>query len=393
MQLPTALFLVSAIVAGPAGFLATDDSLPQAEAPDGERGFGTGLDPKVLLRALRDPSPADSDFLQGLWALARDVEILGSVAAARYDQLGYFSLVDDNSAVLQQNVEALHRGFRESERLGLRVEMGDLRGLALARAMSDEHFLARMKVLVSTEYDVAQLRSVLTLLLVHVHGRAELRGGSELDEVTRRADLAAARLRAARTDLEQLYQPATPEAAGDPGNVLQLAHAFSSGGGGQDAQFILQEVKREANERELRLSSGSLEAFDTDHAELLQERYVRSKKAYRDFAEMLTILPLQADGRLPQDLEGKNSERYRQAADAGREAVRMDPLVPEIQYFLAICLDFYPGRELSLPRFDRYLALRGIRHWDYGTFRGRTLTDQELHALFVVIGWRPPKAR
>jgi len=392
MHLPTALLLGSAFFLGPTGPTSGDDSLVHADAPDGERGFGTGLDPEVLARVLRDPDPDDSEFLQGLWTLARDVEILGSVAAARYEHLGYFSLVSDNAAVLQQDVEALHRGFRETERLGLGVALGELRGLALARAMADEYFLARMKVLVSTEYDVAQLRSALTLLLVHAHGRAELRGGSELDEVTRRADLAAARLRAARTDLEQLYQPAVPEVGGDSGSVLQLAQAFSVGGQEQ-AKETLREVRREAEEREQRLSSGALEAFDSDYHDLLQKRYVRSKNAYRNFGEMLAILPLDAQGLLPQDLEGKNSERYRQAGDAGLEAVRLDPLVPEIQYFLAICQDFYPGREVSLPRFDRYLALRGIRHWDFGTFRARALTEQELHALFVVCGWRPPERR
>lgn len=388
MLLPTALLLVSSVVPGPATFRAPDDPLPWAEAPDGERGFGVGLDPKVLGEALRDPSPRDSDFLQGLWGLARDVEILGSVAAARYEQLGYFDLVDDSSAVLYQDVEALHRGFRETERRGLRVELGESRGLALARAMADAHFLARMTVLVGTEYDVKQLRTALMLLLVHAHGRAELRGGSELDEVTKRIDLAAARLRAARADLELLYQPATPKADGDSAAVVQLALAFARGGG-EGAHVIRRELQEEAHEREKRLSEGLLAEFDMDHADLLLGRYERTKKAYRDFGEMLTLLPLGSDGRLPQNLEGKNSERYRQAADAGLEATRNDPLVPEIQYFLAICFDFYPGRELSLPRFDRYLALRGIRHWDYETFRGRVLTVQELWALYVVIGWRP----
>ena len=51
----------------------------------------------------------------------------------------------------------------------------------------------------------------------------------------------------------------------------------------------------------------------------------------------------------------------------------------------------YSKFSLNLPRLDRYLALRGIRHWDHRTFQGRVLTVQEVWALFVVAGWTPPK--
>ena len=317
--------------------------------------------------------------------------MLGAVAAVRYEQLGYFALVDDSSGRLARDVDALHQGFRAYDRRGLKVALGERRGLALARAMSDPHFLARMKVLVGTEYDVEQLRRALALLVAHAHGRVELRGGSELDEVTRRADLAAARLRAARADLEALYQPAVVRAGRDDGaDLLQLARAFARGGGEGSSQ-VRQRVRQAARDEEKRLSEGALAKFDRDHAGLLQQRYQRSRESLRAYTEVLTILPFQSDGTLPSDLEGKTSERYRQAADTGLEAARKDPLVPEVQYMLGLAFDFFAGRELSLPRYDRYLALRGIRHWDHRTFQGRALSDREEWALFVVVGWTPPR--
>lgn len=391
MQFPTALVLALAVVTGSPSDPRPDDRLPEAAAPDGARGLGTGLDPRLLARVFRDPVPEDGELLRELWDLARDVDVLGSVAAVRYEQLGYFVLVDDSSARLARDVDALHQDYRAYDRRGLKIALGERRGLALARAMADPYFLARMKVLVGTEYDVEQLRRALAILVAHAHGRAELRGGSELDELTRRADLAAARLRAARQDLEALYQPAVPEGArGDSVDVLQLARAFARGRG-DGASELRQRVRQAAREEEKRLSEGALAKFDRDHEALLQGRAERTRTSIRAYTEVLTLLPFEPDGSLPADLEGRTSERYRQAADTGLEAARNDPLIPEVQYMLGLAFDFFAGRELSLPRFDRFLALRGIRHWDHRTFQGRALSDREEWALFVVAGWKPPQ--
>lgn len=393
MYRPTAFLLALAVVPvqRATASLQNDPRLPDATAPDGERGFGVGVDPRELGKALGKPVPDDQEFLDGLWNLARDVEVLAAIAARRYEQLGYFDLVDDRSAALRLDVDALHTGYRQYERRAMKIALGEKRGLSLARAMADAHFLARMKVLMYTEYDILQLRRALALLVVHAKGRAELEGGSELDELTLRADLAAARLRAARLDLETLYQPAILERRSDEVNVLQLARALARGGG-EGGAALLKGVRTEARdtERDL-LADGHLADFDADHTALLDSRVRKTRIAIRGFTEMLTILPLEPDGTLPSGLEGKNSDRYRQAADTGLEAARNDPLIAEVQYMLGLSFDFFAGRELSLPRFDRFLALRGIRHWEHRTFQGRALNDQEKWALWVVVGWMPPK--
>ena len=173
--------------------------------------------------------------------------------------------------------------------------------------------------------------------------------------------------------------------------MLQLARALARGGG-EGGAALLKGVRTEARdtERDL-LADGHLADFDADHTALLDSRVRKTRIAIRGFTEMLTILPLEPDGTLPSGLEGKNSDRYRQAADTGLEAARNDPLIAEVQYMLGLSFDFFAGRELSLPRFDRFLALRGIRHWEHRTFQGRALNDQEKWALWVVVGWMPPK--
>lgn len=390
MRSTTALRLALAFVPVLPATAPGDERLPEARAPDGARGFGVEVDPKRLRSALRDPAPEDQAFLNELWSLARDVEVLAAVAARRYELRGYFVLVPDRGDVLRRDVEALHRAFRQNERRALKVPLGEERGLALARAMADAHFLARMKLLVGTRDDVEQLRHVLRLLVVHAKGHADYRKGPELEEVLSRADLAAARLRAARADLERLYQPVVPEGASDPLAVLQLAR-FLARGGGEGAEAAWKEVRRDTREREKELSEGRLARFDRRHAELLREREEGSRQALKGYREMLGVLPLTPEGLLPSGLEGRNSERYDQATKFGLAAAREDPLLPELQYMLGLSFDFSVGRDESMRRLDRFLALRGIRHWDHRTYQGRDLSVQEEWALYVVAGWRPPE--
>jgi hypothetical protein len=394
MHLTTALLLCLAVVVPPSPAFSLlrspGDTLPLAEALDGERGFGAGLDPEVLRRCVRRPEPEDGAFLDGLWTLARDVEILGSVAAVRYTALDYFTLVDDPRERHSRSISALHRDVRAYERRAMKVALGDRRGLALARVMADPYFQARMRVLVGTEYEVSQLRKALNLLIVHAHGKAELLRGTELDELTWRADLAAARLRAAREDLEALYQSAVPEVGeGDSASVLHLARALSRGGG-EGAARLMRDVQDETRDLERELSNGRLAAFDRDHKAALTRREARSRRALQNYAEILRILPLLPDGRLPSDLEGKISDRYRKAANTGLEAAANDPLIAEVHYMIGLSYDFV-SQELARPRLDRYLALRGIRHWEYQTYASKQLNVQEKWALYVVAGWKPPK--
>ncbi len=380
-----------------------DATLPEARAPDGYRGLGRGLSEVVLAQVFRAPAPEDARFLHDLWELARDVEVLTAVAAARYEALGYFALVDRASDRLELDIIALHRGFRTYERRALLIPLGERRALALARALSDPYFRARMQILEDVDYDLQQLRGGLNLLLAHAFGRAQYYRGSELDAVTWRIDLAASRLRAAREDLEALYQPVFPgsgfSGSGFSGSgegdwmaneedIPRLARALSKGTGSA-GRVLLNEVRRRTRTQASKLPGGSLASFNAEFKELLQKRRLRSRKAIEGYSRMLSLLPFNALGVLPSGLEGQRIDRCREAANTGLEAVELDPLLPDLQYMLGLSFDFYAGRSLSIPRYSRYLALRGIRDWDQSSFRYRELTAAELQALYVVSDWKP----
>ena len=87
----------------------------------------------------------------------------------------------------------------------------------------------------------------------------------------------------------------------------------------------------------------------------------------------------------------KEVERYRQAIATGLEAVRLDPFDPELHFLLAEAYDFVEGQLFSRIYFDRYLALRGIRSYDYKSFRSRDLDGNDERALWVVTNFKPGK--
>jgi hypothetical protein len=79
------------------------------------------------------------------------------------------------------------------------------------------------------------------------------------------------------------------------------------------------------------------------------------------------------------------------AVNSGREGLAAAPAHPELNFSLGLCLDFIAGRGISMRYFDRFLALRGILHWEERCFSGRPLDAREAYAAWVLTGWRPPE--
>ena len=63
-----------------------------------------------------------------------------------------------------------------------------------------------------------------------------------------------------------------------------------------------------------------------------------------------------------------------------------------MNFSLGLCLDFIAGRGISMRYFARFLALRGILHWDERCFAGRPLDAREAYAAWILTGWRPTEA-
>jgi len=351
-------------------------------------GFGSAIDPSDLALLFRSADGTGAAFVEELCRLTRDVEVLIAVAKHRYERLGYFNLVEDRVAASERDLDALHRAFLSLEARCARVELGPDRAPPQARALLDDHFRARIRLVEGVEDDLREVRAALALFTAHVHGRADLRPGAELNEIARRADLSAARLRARRADLEEIYQPAWATEPADPTMVRDLTLALAQGNFLQHP--ILRVACTRSRSRAEALSSGELVAFERAHARELQRSWRRSGKASRGYLEMAQFLNgSRTDGA---DLGLSKAECHRRCTNAGFEVVQNDPFLANAHFTLGLALEF-KGKESAIPRYDRYLALRGIRHWDHRTFATRHLNPQQEYALLIVAGWRPPKRR
>jgi len=367
------------------------DGFPYAKAPDGHQGFGSGVGQRELTVLFSSAEGQDASFLNGLYDLKREVQLLTALAAGRYEQRGYFAVLEeDREAALRKDVEVLHRRFQRFLRDRVHDPMSEASARAFARMLFDTNFRARITPLDAQRSELRRLRGVLALFTAHAHGRAELQKGNEIDQLARVADLSASRLRALRLDLQVLYEPAAgARGDSDVAGVDALVPLLVSG----DASLprLLSEAER-ANSRRVGRIEASLftPRFDQRWHEALRKRDLREVRARRTYEEVLRLLPLTDAGRQETAFDNmKTTDRYRQAAATGAEGLGLDPLHPELHYLIALALDFFAGRNLSTPHYDRFLALRGIRHWEYRSFGYRELSDMEEYALLAVVGWRP----
>jgi len=339
----------------------------------------------------RSAEGEDAAFLMRLFDLQREVHLLSALAAGRYEQRGYFAVLEEaREAALRKDVEVLHRRFQEFLRDRVRAPMSEASARAFARMLFDPNFRARSAALDAQRSELRRLRGVLALFTVHAHGRADLRKGDEINQLADAADLSASRLRALRLDLQVLYEPAAgARRLPDSAEVDALVPLLVRG----DASLprTLQEAERSSARQLGRMQTILFTPrFDQRWHTAMRERDIRERNARRAYEEVLRLLPLTDAGRRETAFDHMSTgDRYRQAAATAAEGLRLDPLHPELHYTIALALDFFAGRNLSTPHYDRFLALRGIRHWDYRTFGFRDLNDMEEYALLAVVGWKP----
>ena len=254
----------------------------------------------------------------------------------------------------------------------------------------DDRFRVRRPLLDAAAEEARELRGALALLEGHARGLAQIEEPELLSALAARTDLAASRLRALRLDLELLYEPASDvEPPGVPGDLFRALRF----GDPQRGAPLLKELDAQGARRRERLRSSLFTSrFDRRAAELLQERTRGRAVAYDRLRQVMRLLPFVAGEEPLEGADLKNVERYRRAAEVAAEAVLHDPLLDGAHYMLGVATDFFAGRGTSRAHFDRYLALRGIRHWEHGTFAHRDLIAAERFALLVVADWRPPAA-
>ncbi|HJM57848.1 MAG: hypothetical protein CMJ98_07405 [Planctomycetes bacterium] len=373
---------------------------PWELAPDGARGFGTSPEPEDVTDLIRSKAAADLEFVGGLLESATQVQILVALAHRRYERMGYLELVPPGEPGSRPSIAdpALGHEFEVlAERFGVLLQAPDslytrTQALAFARMVADDRFRVRAHILKGVELDLVLLPGTLRIFTAHAHGLAGLEKGPALNTLASQADLAAARLRALRLDLEALYQPVVSATHGDSAEVVELAAALTVGDTGR-AEALVGVLDARARKSARMLEQGLFTPrLDLQHVAALAERRAAWEKGARSNREMELLVPFRSTGGIGGEIGGvRATDRYQLAVNSGREGLAAAPAHPELNFSLGLCLDFIAGRGISMRYFDRFLALRGILHWEERCFSGRPLDAREAYAAWVLTGWRPPE--
>ena len=173
-----------------------------AAAPDGERGFGERAELHETVELFRKAKGEDLVFVQGLHQLLSDVRLHVHLARSVYRERGYFELVQG----VEEEFAPLFVTADQFDFVAFSREMEEDEARAYARLFYDVRFRARRWLIASSEVDIEELAGAMRLLDAAHRGRVLLQKGWDLQRITSRADLAAARLRAVLKDLEALYE-------------------------------------------------------------------------------------------------------------------------------------------------------------------------------------------
>jgi hypothetical protein len=347
------------------------------EAPDGRPGFGREAGIKDVRDLFQSPSDEQRAFLESLQALEPDVRVLAVRFAKRYEDEGYMELCGRRGKPAEQSLEDLHQAWfdRAADRAAaLREDRG--RGAVFARLCCDLRFRVRARLLSGLPLELHELNGSLALLRAHFAGTADLRD-SEVAQLGRRADLAAARLRAMRFDLDALREDEEPDA-----EALAVLSAAASGKGADPAavERVLAELdRREAQMVGLLFSSRPSPALTAE----LDWRDRQRQAAERKLAEARELLP-EGDDDAPPPADVKKlskSKRYMYAGRAAIEGLDFDLIDEELNWIAGVSTDFQLGVVESRRWFDRFLALRGIRGFDSRSYEYNKLDDREKLAL------------
>jgi hypothetical protein len=365
-----------------AGSSARADDFTARIAPDGRAGFGFGRTRRELEKLFRSPSDDERAFLDGLRDVARDVELELQAAHVRYDELGYYDVL----GLQDPTPAALAARFRElAHDVPNVLHEGGPRAELVARLLSDPRFRLRVQVSDGVRRELSDLRGALALLRAQTDGWVDL-GELDVSAITRRADLAAARLRAIRLDLIALREsPAATTASGplqvDYEHLLVLAHTYDHVP--IEAAPVLARLERTTNAMSGTLFTTRLALQCTAE---YKQRAEELERAAERFARARDVDPdsPRAD-QAPKNVRAlTKSERRQRAAKCANEATLLDPLHDEYVWLMAATSEIAYGKLAARPWFDRYLALHGIRASESKSYQLRTLTREEERALVAV---------
>ena len=265
---------------------------------------------------------------------------------------------------------------------------------AFVRLMLDTHYWVREEIAQSWEEEVRELRGGISFFIAHTFGVAELSGEGELERITQRVDLSAARLRALRLDLDALYQsPARARTQPDDYDAERLIDLLVEGDRARSRRLMADLERRTKHSRtRLRETLFALR-LETKLARELEQGRKGISRAKGVYVQVIGLLPLNDATQPPPAAIAamETGDRHRKAASSGVEGLFHDPFHPELNYMVGIAYDFFAGRHISRAYFDRFLVLRGIRHYEHRTYAKRDLSLMEEYALLVVADWRPPK--
>jgi len=378
-------------------------------APDGEKGFGPDRSIRDLERLLRSSADEDRGHVAALYRLEQDIRVLLAMASDRYEEMGYFGLLDIAKKEEEREtragqewltpLERLDAAFRErTGRAAVELKQGGAPAELLAKLMVDSRFRTRSLVIEGLEFEMADLRGGMAIFRAHLDGFAALRD-PEAGAIATRVDLAASRLRAAKLDLEALREehndPSASEAWGKDLEVL-LGLVRSN-----DPERIDRELPAVLERLGQREGSMAAALFTTRLDAKLAADIDRRALAISTAADLLSKVRAyfpgtpEGDKADPEIRALSKSRRYAHASPAVLEALSYDLLNDELNWLAGESSDFLWGAMESQRWFDRYLALHGIRVNDHRTYKDRTLTHQEKRAIDAVqaVATTPPSAQ
>lgn len=390
MNEPCTIALIALLALPAAAVSQGPEALGSAQAsgslaPDGARGFGSDASPARLRETLGSKAAHDLEFVAELGSLEGKLRILLDAAAERYAREGYFALLPGSADPDARELHALWR--RDSAEAFQRLASGE-QAAVFARLFVDLELRLRSELLAGWEVDAAELSGSLALVSASLNGYVELRE-REARELGRRADLAAARLRALYHDLETLRGESQEQESGKPPEVLAatlvgLGRIDDEGARRETFERVREDLagrqRRRAEELESRRLGQSLER------ELLRRDGLR-EQARASVTETRRILPDYPEGLepTPEVAELSASKRYAFALRSALVGVDLDPFEPDLCYLAGHAASLLYGEREARKWFDRFLALKGIRSHDHRTYASRRLSSDEERALDLVL--------
>jgi hypothetical protein len=357
----------------------------EGRAPDGQPGFGDRFELSGILDLMRASRDEERDWLASLDALGSEVGMLFATATEEYRTRGYFAILDAGAA---PGLGSLHATWRAASNDPEPIlQRGGQRARILAGMLLDPRFRVRAQLHEEFELERGEVADGLAVF----RGAATSFVTVSLDEartVARRVDASAARLRAMRSDLMALRGSAVsshPTLASDPAVAALLAAARTEDPTARADALgpLLERATLSVERMQSALFSTRLRPMLEAHISWRQ-RLLAEAAVHR--TEALTFLPgtPESEGASLQVQQLKKHERIRWAGYSARAGLAADPLDETLAFVAARAADYQWGSLESRALYDRFLFLRGIRHFDHRTLKDRNLDEWEAEALDAV---------